>query len=185
MLEIRRVPPSWQHPRDKSGRFIPMFGSFQARLRDWKKRKGDLVRPVRAVGSRPPRGSCAPFTVRQATHFQVYEDVSEGTPVSPIFASKREIAHWLRWFGISKNVADGFVRMGAVPSLTLLGGTYVEGLAGAATPMTPALRKLARAAVRANAKREAELAAMSPKKREQAIRRWARGLAKQSASIND
>lgn len=31
----------------------------------------------------------------EATHYQMYEDVSEGTPVSPIFASLQELEDWL------------------------------------------------------------------------------------------
>lgn len=31
----------------------------------------------------------------EITHFQMYEDVTEGTPVSPVFATREELARWL------------------------------------------------------------------------------------------
>jgi hypothetical protein len=35
------------------------------------------------------------WTDEEATHFQMYETVSEGTPVSPVFASLQELEDWL------------------------------------------------------------------------------------------
>lgn len=37
---------------------------------------------------------------RECTHFQLYETVSEGTPVSPVFATKEDLVEWMK--------ADGF-----------------------------------------------------------------------------
>ena len=47
------------------------------------------------------------------------------------------------------------------------------------------LRELARSAVEANAKRNAELEAMSPEDREKAIQEWAAKLAGEVADLND
>lgn len=130
-IEIRRVPSNWQHPRDRSGRYIPMFGAFATQLRRWKAKDRDEPRPVRGVGKHPPRGSCSSFAPSNATHYQVYEDVSEGTPISPVFATPQEIVGWLGWFDYSRKDAQAFVQHGAVPSLSRVGGKYVRGIRGA------------------------------------------------------
>jgi hypothetical protein len=49
----------------------------------------------------------------------------------------------------------------------------------------PGTLALAEEAVAANAKRNAELAAMSPKEREKAIAEWARKLAEDTALLDD
>jgi acyl-CoA reductase-like NAD-dependent aldehyde dehydrogenase len=51
--------------------------------------------------------------------------------------------------------------------------------------MSPETRKLAQEAADACARREAELAAMSPEDREKAIDEWARKLAEDVSSLND
>ncbi len=131
-IEIRRVPANWQHTRDKSGQYIPMFGAFAIQLRRWKAVSDmGVPRPVRGVGKHPPRGSCSPFAPSKATHFQVYEVVSEGTPLSPVFATPQDIVRWLGWFGYSREDARAFVQHGAVPSLSRVGGKYVRGIRGA------------------------------------------------------
>jgi len=35
--EVRRVPASWQHPKDERGRFIPLFdgADYAHRVADW------------------------------------------------------------------------------------------------------------------------------------------------------
>ena len=37
----------------------------------------------------------------QRTHYMMYEDTSEGTPISPAFASPEELAKWLADTGAS------------------------------------------------------------------------------------
>ncbi len=54
-----------------------------------------------------------------------------------------------------------------------------------ARSMPPETRALAQRAVEACAKREAELAAMSPEDREKAIEAWAKRLAEDVCSLND
>lgn len=45
---------------------------------------------------------------RECTHWQLYEDVSEGTPVSPIFASREDLVEWMKGPG---DFADWAVEM--------------------------------------------------------------------------
>jgi hypothetical protein len=50
------------------------------------------------------------------THYQVYETVSEGTPVSPVFATEEEIVLWCLSQGHSEKAARSFVEAKWVPS---------------------------------------------------------------------
>lgn len=63
--EVRRVPPHWLHPM-KGGQYQPM---------------GQLDMPHWKDG--------------EATHYQMYETNSSGTPLSPVMASPENLAHWL------------------------------------------------------------------------------------------
>jgi hypothetical protein len=61
-----------------------------------------------------------------ATHYQIYETVSEGTPVSPVFASLEELANWLVSQGTSRAAADAFAHSGWVPSGVFTGGQFYQ-----------------------------------------------------------
>lgn len=46
-------------------------------------------------GTRPDFHSCHPrWREKDRTHFQLYQTVSEGTPISPVFANLEEMAQW-------------------------------------------------------------------------------------------
>ena len=60
------VPPGWEHPRDGSGEWVPIRA---ADMPDWP--------------------------AAERTHFQMYETISEGTPVSPVCATAEELASWM------------------------------------------------------------------------------------------
>jgi len=51
------------------------------------------------------------------TCYQIYETVSEGTPVSPVFDSKEDMKAWLIKEGHSPKAAEGFVDSGWAPSM--------------------------------------------------------------------
>ena len=92
--EVRMVPKHWEHPRDEiTGQYIPMCKEFtylpdevEEGLRDgWL--KGEP--PYYGVSIMPK------FTREECTHWQMYENTSEGTPLSPPMASPEELAQWL------------------------------------------------------------------------------------------
>lgn len=113
--EIRRVSADWKHPEGKV-----LFGSsFEIELADWKEGHGkwqagykaDYANfPVKAwmpredsdtgiysewAGRRPCKGEYMPsWTQDEATHFQMYETCTEGSPISPVFATPEEVARW-------------------------------------------------------------------------------------------
>ena len=53
----------------------------------------------------------------EMTCYQIYETVSEGTPVSPVFETLDQMRDWLIEQGYSEAVANGFVKDGWVPSM--------------------------------------------------------------------
>ena len=102
--EIVRVPLGFQHPKDSSGRYIP--GAHLAVLYELE------------PGLR--------------SEYQVYENASEGTPVSPVFSSADMLIAWLLAQGISRAAAEAFLRQGFAPSFVIKSdGSIVSGIEGA------------------------------------------------------
>lgn len=54
--------------------------------------------------------------------YQVWETVSEGSPISPVFAKPLQVVAWLMRNGYTREQAEGFVGVGWVPSLMTKGG---------------------------------------------------------------
>jgi hypothetical protein len=115
--QIRMVPPDWQHPPNdgtRGGRYKPLHygagGRFESSAEEWlegldKWRAGE--RPDYAGddapkyywdwdGNPPSEEDYMLVGVpdEQCTHFMLYESTSEGTPVSPAFATLEEVASY-------------------------------------------------------------------------------------------
>jgi len=151
--EVRMVPPWWVHPRDGdrthrdgSPAYKPMYDrSFLVDEAEWLecKRHWDAgeVEDWENGGWKPKDSSMVgryedydgeypdptyympDWPKEQRTHFQMYEDTSEGTPISPIFETPEELARWLadngtsffggqrtsyeHWLGIVKGTSIG------------------------------------------------------------------------------
>ncbi|VVB50621.1 Uncharacterised protein [uncultured archaeon] len=126
--EVRMVPPGWQHPQEADGRYKPLLdGSFEKALAEWtegKKKWEEGFREnwgakegepkwkpkeadetcswVEWNGSKPQKRDYMPtFPEGTATHLMMYETCTEGTPISPAFATPEELAHWLADNGAS------------------------------------------------------------------------------------
>lgn len=97
--EVRRVPPDWEHPRDARGNFLPMYDeSFEHALRVFKEERAAHERSnVFFAGCIPDEpGLYRPDWPDEArTAWQVYETTSAGTPVSPVFACREDLEHWI------------------------------------------------------------------------------------------
>lgn len=145
--EIRSVTPDWEHPKDDRGKYIPMFNQdyksaadgWIDSFKDWLEGKyPDQVSGLAKdgdyfwdwAGNPPDRESYRErsWTEKEATHFQMYETVSEGTPVSPVFATLQELAEYLIangdfWDqkrgngGWSREAAEAFVKQGFAMSM--------------------------------------------------------------------
>jgi len=83
--EVRKVPPSWEHPRDERGMYIPLYDSaiwfFFSRDPHLEMPSKDKFMPYWRSGV--------------ATHYMMFETIDEGTPMSPAFETAEELASWL------------------------------------------------------------------------------------------
>ncbi len=115
--EIRRVPPNWEHPKNTHGNYQPMYDqSADERYAEWlddferfktdeiekacKEHGYDINSPYAAFceydGGPPDYWYYRPaWDESRATWWQVYETVSEGTPVTPPFETPEELVDYL------------------------------------------------------------------------------------------
>lgn len=133
--EVRRVPADWQHPKDEqTGRYKPLFdgAGFADRLREWNDENAKWssgVFPDYAseenrkltysewAGDQPKSCDYMPdWPAEQRTHLMMYEDTTEGTPISPAFKTPEELARWLvdnnaSAFGSQTGTYEGWLRV--------------------------------------------------------------------------
>jgi len=109
--EVRRVPADWKHPK-KRGEFVPLLGSWSNHLKSMEEH------PDWYEGEEPtPREEYMPdFPEGTATHYMMYETCTEGTPLSPAFATPEELAQWLTdngasAFGSQTGSYEGWLRV--------------------------------------------------------------------------
>ncbi len=161
--EVRRVPANWQHPKQqvpdyRTGRMVerfkPLFPGerYQPAVDDWdeecaKWKTGthqDLNEPAAKgmtyeqwAGQRPHRDDYMPnWPAEQRTHLMMYEDTSEGTPISPAFETPEELARWLvdnkaSAFGSDTGSYGGWLRVargGWAPSMIVANGVIANGV---------------------------------------------------------
>lgn len=162
--EIRRVPPHWDHPtqackhspwnggcdyaKAHDGRCLkPLmqgYGDAKAEFEKMQVEKG-LQEALDYFGRAPDMNDYVPdWKEDEATWFQVYETVSEGTPVTPPFATREELVEYLvkhgdfwsqhsKAGGFARKAAEAFVmRDGWVPSMVMQDGKLTEGIESAA-----------------------------------------------------
>lgn len=82
---VRMVPPGWEHPRDANGRFVPLLERER-----WVSQATDGT----PEDERVAEADCMPDFGDAATLYCLYEDTSEGTPLTPAFETKEELARW-------------------------------------------------------------------------------------------
>lgn len=157
--EVRKVPANWQHPTDNRGEYIPLFDSnftqtltewnygkemWEKGLRDdwnngWKKRESDEMEMtwVEWHGEQPQAEDYMPdWTESERTHYQMYETVTEGTPISPVMDSPESLARWLTDNEANAGAGatasyDGWLRVckgGYAPSFVMAGGVFGNGV---------------------------------------------------------
>lgn len=154
--EIRRVPPNWEHPKkerfdiierryvqDYQSMFDRPFGpTMDEWYTEWKAWEAG-THPDKAGHDMPywewSGGPPDPLYYRpdwkegEATWFQVYQTVSEGSPVTPPFATREELIDYLVTHGDfwdqkrgdgtwSRQNAESFVNAGWAPSMTIQNG---------------------------------------------------------------
>lgn len=121
--EIRMVPKGWEHPKNEKG-YIPLMGGpYSERVKSWDEENAQWQKGLRSNyeggwqpkeekykdmpfeewdGARPVKEEYMPeWAPGEATMLMMYEDTSEGTPISPAFETPEELAHWLADNGAS------------------------------------------------------------------------------------
>ena len=132
--EIRSVPPDWEHPKDRTGHYKPLFDqSYGMAAEEWQKdflaflndpaeqaqaRNADCSYFLDWHGSPPDKEYYRPnWDEGTDTAFQMYETVTEGTPVSPVFATLDDLKAWLIEQGHSEHAASEFCKHKWAPSM--------------------------------------------------------------------
>ena len=134
--EIRMVPKDWQHPEEDNGNYKPLFDeTFEEAAKEWKNAFMDYEKNPESDceywewnGGPPERDWYRLEYKGEANCFQMYETVSEGTPVSPVFETKEQLAAWLITQGYSEKAANGFVNSGYAPSMVMTGGKMYKNI---------------------------------------------------------
>lgn len=143
--QIRMVPPGWEHPKDEKGKYIPLLeGNYAARAKEWdegweawQREPKDKCRYTEWAGARPSPDEYMPeFPPGTATMLVMYEDTSEGTPISPAFSTPEELARWLAdtgasAFGDMTATYEQWLatcRRGWAPSMVMQGGQMLSGV---------------------------------------------------------
>ena len=165
--EIRKVPPNWEHPSSEDNygrmRLQPMHNErFEEAKREWIEGLAEWEAEGKSEteeceywdynGNPPDRPYYRPWRDEEATWFQLWETVSEGTPVSPPFATKEELVSYLAehgdfwdqkrcmepdwsrlWGGFPSKSgwglerATAFVNAGWAPSMIVVDGQAIDG----------------------------------------------------------
>ena len=98
--EIRRVPPGWEHPKRHNQwgyDFAPLYDkSYEEAQAAWEEARRTFNRTDYTFeeweGDAPDPSYYRPaWDEDTRTAFQIYETVSEGTPVSPVFESEEDL----------------------------------------------------------------------------------------------
>ncbi len=158
--EVRMVPADWQHPKSAKG-YIPLFqGGFKEADVEWDEGYAKWLQGLQRCygdagpwkpieeryermtfsayhGRRPDPCDYMPdWPQKERTHLMMYEDCSEGTPISPAFETPEALARWLvdnsaSAFGGQPASYEGWLnvaRGGWAPSMVVAGGVMTSGV---------------------------------------------------------
>lgn len=134
--EVRRVPMNWQHPKNAHGNYQPMHDqTYEDRMKEWYTDKAEYE--AKPDPDCPTFEDCDPlpdpkyyrpaYDENAVLGYCYYENVSEGTPISPVLATPEELVNWLvENEGIRREAAERFVEIGW--SLSMVAGPGINGL---------------------------------------------------------
>jgi hypothetical protein len=146
--EIRRVPKDWVHPMKLMERWVPGVGTQMVEdhipmHEHFPYNEEEIQEGLRdgwLTGGPPFYGMdvMPQWTDAERTHLMMYEDTSEGTPISPAFETPEELARWLADTGASANGGStatyeqwlATCRRGWAPSMIGYAGHIVSGVEG-------------------------------------------------------
>lgn len=165
--EVRMVPANWEHPKEfnsysRTMEYRPLIGgSYAEAAREWDEEAAQWARGYKRdysvypdvafvpydgepmtfeewSGDRPDPSDYMPdWSAEERTHFMMYEDTSEGTPISPAFKTAEELAHWLADTGASSFGNDtatydqwlAMIKRGFAVSAVVVDGHMMSGVA--------------------------------------------------------
>jgi hypothetical protein len=114
--EIRRVPPTWEHPKNYQGHYQPLYDRpWRDAMQEWFSDYGDEWQTwtdKEDIEGPPDPEYYRPVWSEEPTAYQMYETVSEGTPVSPVFLTVDKLRTWLLEQGYSEKATDQFIKLG-------------------------------------------------------------------------
>lgn len=108
---LRRVPADWEHPKnppevqEELGTYIPQYPEpWDLALKEWRDEEphslqmltGEVEPNLNSFTPPPdPISYCRFPPGALLTHYQLYEEVSFGTPVSPVFEEPKALVAWM------------------------------------------------------------------------------------------
>lgn len=140
--EVRRVPPDWKHPiSSKYGeeKGEPLHEGYNVALAEFEAmyKKEGLQKALDWFGVAPNKDDYMPEWPDEArTHYQMYENTSEGTPISPVMPDPESLARWLAdnnasSFGSSTATYEQWLNIAQgdwAPSMVMVGGKMMSGV---------------------------------------------------------
>jgi hypothetical protein len=143
------VPADWQHPKHevpdwRTGRMVERYKPLHPG-EQYAPAAAEFLARANAEGLQaaiewcgcPNKDDYMPdWPAEQRTHLMMYEDTTEGTPISPAFATPEELARWLvdngaSAFGRSTGTYEGWLRVaqgGWAPSIIVSAAGAVSGV---------------------------------------------------------
>jgi hypothetical protein len=116
----------------------------------WVAREGEALQCAQFADWDGPRPKSADFMPdwpdSERTHYVLYETVTEGSPVSPVFATAEELAAWLvtpdgRRESRTNSTYEAWMKVfmgnGHVPSMVFQNGVALDPVAAASGDMVP------------------------------------------------
>lgn len=158
---IRRVPPNWKHPEQPMGPrdyqysinsrgmiFKSLYDGYEKDAEEWRKGFLDWESGKRPddceekyywefAGRCPEKDDYVDYEGVEPTWYQIYENVSEGSPVTPPFGTQAELISYLVNYGDAWDQRSGtgpwtlaaatrMVDSGYAPSMIISAGKISE-----------------------------------------------------------
>ena len=108
--EVRRVTKNWEHPKNDSGKYKPLFEGYATDAKEFLEMvdADGLQEAVEYMGCPDKNDYMPDWEEEEKTYLMMYENTTEGTPISPAFETPEDLAKWL-----AENGASSFGRFTA------------------------------------------------------------------------
>jgi hypothetical protein len=145
--EVRLVTKDWKHPKDENGKYISLFEwSYDEDLKSYndgmkefiESKRGDEDSYREYAGEKPNKNHYMP-RMEGDLYLMMYQNTSEGTPLSPAFKTPEELARWctdnnVSTFGTCHYATYeewlNMIGIGYAPSFIMGSGKLVSGVEG-------------------------------------------------------